>query len=489
MMSVDVLLSMALPPGFDVTAIDRDKPFGFAVGPLSMETEPQVFVLIPTQNPDAIKTLLPTEGEFYSTRVSGGYLGITRGLVYPDSTGKCELLDGVPEGIVGLSVDVAAILDSFGPMIEFGMQMARMGISDAVTNTPEAADGMDIAAIMDLYFEGAQNVLDSIEGFKLSVDVDETLVDVRWQMLVSEGSPMASLADEGPTRAAEFMPLLTEDSIAFIFGADTEALMDKTMPFFESLFSAYPEGMAEGMTQSLDSWKDAYGMFGNALAGSGSFGEDGMRIATYFDGAQFDQLLAKYESITREPFWASMGMQYVDTKKAQLGETTLTRFTFDFDIASILAETDPDVGAEQIAQMEAMMESLYGSQMVITLAKAGDLGVMTVGGDDDYLRAALDRAGKPNPLTPDMQRLTEMAATSSPFMAYRFDVGQMMTEVIPVLEGSFGTPPSGLEMFAGTSLPLNIYFAITPSTWTGGMMVDLVQAGEFARMMETIEER
>lgn len=489
MMSADMLLAQALPPGFDVTAIDRTKPFGFAVGPLSMQTEPQVFVLIPTSNPDAIKALLPTEGEFYSTRAAEGYLGITRGLEYPQGTGTCALLDGMPSGIAGVSIDVEAIVDAFGPMIEFGMQMARMTMADAVTQAPEAAAGMDIAAIMDSYFDVAQNVLDSVETLKLSVDVDETLVDLRWETVVSEGSPMASLAGEGTTDAAAYMPLVADDSIAFVFGADGEELMEKLQPFMDSLFSAYPEGMREGMLASMDSWKGVYGLFGNALAGSGSFTDEGMRFAAYFDGAQFNDLMAKYERMVSEPFWASMGMQYVDTKKATLGDHELTRFTFDFDVSGLLEDTGTEANEEQVAQLEAMMEAIYGGQLVTTFTKVGEMGLMTVGGGDDYLRAAIARASEAGRPSPDMMRLKGMAAASNPFMAYRFDIGEMMSQMVPVMEQSMGAPSSGLEMFEGTSLPLSLYFGVTPDTWTGGLMVDVVQAGEFAQMMQTVGER
>jgi len=488
MMNADMLLSQALPPGFDVTAIDRTKPFGFAVGPLSMEAQPQIFVLIPTSNADAIKALIPTEGEFYSTRAADGYLGITRGLEYPAGTGACALLDGVPSGIAGLSVDVEAIIDAFGPMIEFGMQMARMTMADAMANTPDAAGGMDLNAIMDSYFGMAQNVFDSVETFKLSVSVEESLVDVRWQTVVSEGSPMASLAGDGATQAAAYMPLLADDSIAFVFGADAEQLLEKMEPYMNSLFEAYPEGMREGMLASMDSWKGAYGLFGDALAGSGSFTDEGMRFAAYFDGAQFDTLMAKYESLVTEPFWASMGMQYVDTQKASIGDHQLTRFTFDFDVANLLQQTGSEADADQIKQLEAMMQAMYGNQLVTTFAKVGDMGVMTLGGGDEYLLEAIQRAGKHSRLSPDMMRLTGLAASSNPFMAYRFDIGQLMTQMVPMMEQSLGAPSSGLEMFEGTSLPLNLYFGIAPTIWTGGLMVDVVQAGEFAQMLQTAGE-
>lgn len=483
-MNADILLSQVLPPGFDLTAIDRDRPFGFAVGPLSMESEPQVFVIIPTKNPDAIKALLPTEGPVYSTRVSEGYLGITRGLDYPVGTGTCPLLQGMPQGIVGVSVDMETIFDTFGPMIEFGMQMARMQMQESLDQVPEASMGMDINAIMDGYFMMAQNAIDSMEGLKLSVAVEETLVDFRWQAIVAEGSPMASLAQSTPTSAAAFLPLLTDESIAMVFGADMEKLANQMMPFMDMMMAAYPEDLAAGMTASMDSWKGMYGDFGTAMAISGGFTESGLRMAGYFDGTRYDELLAHYDRIVGEPFWGVMGMRYVDTKKARLGETNLTRYTFDFDVEGLLDQAGTEADAEQIGMMETMMEAMYGSQMVLTFAKTGELGFMAIGGDDAYVTAALERAKKPGKLAADLARLENMAARANPFMAYRFDIGRIMTEMGPIMESALGMPSMGMEMFEGTSLPMNIYVGITPLEWTGGLMVDVVQAGEFAQLVQ-----
>jgi len=485
MMNADMLLGMALPPGFDVTAIDRERPFGFAVGPLSMESEPQVFVLVPTNNPDAIKSLLPTEGEVYSTRVSGGYLGITRGPNYPMGTGKCSLLSGLPSGVVSLSVDLETIFETFGPMIEFGMQMGRMQMETAIAEIPEADMGVDMSALMDGYFGMAESAIDSLTGLKLSVAVEETLVDFRWQMLVSEGSPMAQVSQGTPTDVATFLPLLSDDSLSFAMGADMGALLDQIRPFLDMAAAAYPEGMAEGLDASLDAWKNTYGLFGTAMAFSGGFTDEGMRMAGYFDGAHFDELLVRYSSIVREPFLETLGMHYVDMQQAKLGETELTRFTFDFDVAAILGESGEGADAEQVAMLQSMMQAIYGDRLVMTLAKTGDLGVLAVGGDDAYFTKVLGRAKQPGRLTPDIARLTSLAATANPFLAYRFDIGQLITQMGSVMETSMGIPPSGLEMFTGTSLPLSMYVGVTPLEWTGGLMVDVVQAREFAQLIQT----
>ena len=87
-----------------------------------------------------------------------------------------------------------------------------------------------------------------------------------------------------------------------------------------------------------------------------------------------------------------------------------------------------------------------------------------------------------------MQRLSGLAARSKPFLAYRMDMGKLISTVIPAMEQSMGLPSTGIGMFEGTSLPLNFYVGLEERSWTSGMMVDLVQVGDFVAMVERLSE-
>ena len=85
-----------------------------------------------------------------------------------------------------------------------------------------------------------------------------------------------------------------------------------------------------------------------------------------------------------------------------------------------------------------------------------------------------------------MARLVDLAATSSPFLGYRIDLARLMTSVIPSIEATMGAPSSGLEMFEGTHLPMTFYMAVEPTSWTGGLMLDLVQISDAILMIQTL---
>lgn len=478
MVSLDMLFSEVLPPGFDASAIDRDKPFGFAVASISMMSTPQIVVMVPTSKPDAIKALLPQEGMVFTTRMSGGYLAITEGASFPESTGKSKLLDQVAPGLISLSVDLEPIFDAFGPMIEGGLNMARMEADKLAELMAEFDDsGMDIAGIMNIYFGFAEDALDSLTGFNLSVVGDGSLLDLRYELLVDEGSPMSNLASSKPTDLAGNLHLLRDDAISVAFGGDMLDLFAKSDDLMESLFSAYPAPMGGALVEGMDSWTKAYGLFGTSVVGSGSLGENGMRMTTYFNGEHFDELLAEYEAMVQKPFFADLGLRFRGTEKAELAGTSITRFTFDFDMEGVLQNMGEEPAAADLEQMTAMIKKMYGEQLVFTLAKSGDKGIFLIGGDDAMLRKSIGHLASDGTAPADVLRLQDLAATNSPFFVERFNLGALITDFFPALAPAGAQLPPEAAVLADSDAFLNLYGGMTSSSWTSGITVDLVEIG------------
>ena len=489
--SVDMLLAQALPPGFDATAIDRTRPLGLAVGPIAMAPDPQPYFLIPTANPDAIKSALPMGGEGFPTRISEGYLGITMGREYGVSTGSSELLTRVPAGLLGLTVDLESILADMRPVIDSTVMLARMQI-EAMEGDLDAMgldQGMDLAALMDAYFDMFNGFLDSVTSMGMSLDLDDSMLDLRVEHGLAEASPMAGLAQGGGTDLSRVLPLIGDESFAMVAAAEWGQLMEDMDPFFALLLGAYPPEMAESLQASIDAAESLYELFGSTVAMGGNFSEDGMRISTYYVAQDQAALLARYDELMMEPYWEAIGMRYVDTKKGVLGEVELTRYTFDFDLEAMLALSGEELGEEELDPIMSLMDVIYGDQLVMTFAQVGDLGVMTLGDDDEFVKAAIERASAAGGAGPaDMSRLSGLAARSHPFMSYRLDLGKLLSTILPLVEDSMGAPASGIRMYEGASMPLNFYLGIDPSAWTTGVMIDLVLLAEFAAMMEAISD-
>ena len=260
-------------------------------------------------------------------------------------------------------------------------------------------------------------------------------------------------------------------------------MMTKSMPLMESLLGAYPDELGKGMRASMDAFKDIYNLFGTGMVASGGFGDNGMQVSAFFDGAHFDEILVAYKEALELPFWEELGMKYSGTKTGKSGDVSVTRFSFDFDMATIMEAMGEDLPPDEVTELKKMMAALYGESLVITFANSKDIGVMVIGADDTLMTDALGRVAAGGKIPEELTHLTDLVATSNPFFSCGVDVGELLSTIVPMIEGLMGAPASGMEMFEELSLPINMYFGASKSLWTTGLMVDLVQVSEFAQMM------
>jgi hypothetical protein len=484
MVSIDTMLARI---GLDPAMLDKTKPICFAVGALTMADEPQAFLVVPTTRGDMLMQLVVAmsgmPAEALQTKVVGDYMGITMGATYPES-GESELLGTVPNALMGLAIDVEAIVDTFGPMINLGMGMVRMqATSDLSGDMP-----MDLGALLDTYFGMAESAMDSIEQARFSINITDSLLDIREEFVISEGSPMSSIAADGNTDIAKLLPLMGNDSMSMVLGADMGDLIAKMQPLMESMMGAYPVEMGQGLLASMEVFNELYSLFGEGMVVSGGFSDHGLHATAFFDGASFDELLTAYKGALELPFWGQLGMKYIGTKTGKSGDVKVTRFTFDFDMSAFMEMMGEDIPEGELAEVEKMITALYGDSLVLTFAKTGGTGIMVLGADDTLMINALGRVAAGGKIPDELARLGDLAANSNPFLSYGIDMGEMISTMIPVLEKSMGAPAMGMEMFEGVHLPMNIYFGATKTMWTTGIMVDLIQVSEFVQMISIFDQ-
>lgn len=482
MVSADTMLQMA---GIDPAMIDHTKPLCFALGPVSMEQEPQPFVLIPTKDGEFMRELFAGMAgmppEMVQLRTSGSYVGMTMGPGYPEA-GESRILSTVPAGLIGLSVDMESVLDTYGPLLQMGMKMARIQMdSEMPADMP-----FNMGSLFDSAFGMAEGAMDSIEEFRLSVDITDSRLDIRETIVVSEGSPMSGIASDRPSNLAKLLPLMRDDSISMVVGANMGEMMTKMSPMLESLQGMYPAEMGEGLMASMDAFQDIYSKFGDGLVASGGFTENGMEMSMFFDGAEFDSLLAAYKGALEQPFWGQLGMKYLETKTGKSGEVNLTRFIFEFDMEAMMASLGEELPEAEVANLQKMMVAMYGENLTITLAQSGGIGTMIVGGGDDLMTEALGRIAAGGTAPRGFAPLADLAAKSNPFMSYALDFGEIISSTAPMMASAMGESPFPLEAVEGLSMPMNFYFGVSKTEWTGGMMVDLVQVGEFVQRMQEL---
>jgi hypothetical protein len=277
---------------------------------------------------------------------------------------------------------------------------------------------------------------------------------------------------------------MRDDSISVVVGANMGEMMTKMTPLLETLASVYPEGMGEGLTASMAAFQDIYGKFGDGFVAAGSFTDAGLEMSMFFDGAEFDGLLAAYKSALEQPFWGQMGMKYLETKTGKSGDVNLTRFVFEFDMEAMLASMGEELPESEMAELQEMMVAMYGENLTITLAQSGGIGAMVVGGGDDLMTEALGRIAAGGTAPRDFSLMADLAARSNPFMSYTLDVGELFSAMLPIVGNSMGEAPFPVEALEGLTMPMNFYFGASKTEWTGGMMVDMVKVGEFVKRMQ-----
>jgi hypothetical protein len=279
-----------------------------------------------------------------------------------------------------------------------------------------------------------------------------------------------------------------EGSVNMVIGADMGNLMNKMRPMMSGMMGAYPEEFGTSLMESMDAFEEIYGLFGGGMVASGGFTNEGMQMSAFFDGSHFDELLTAYRGTFELPFWEQLGMKYLDTKTGKSGDIEVTRFAFDFDLTTMMGMMGEEIPESELEEITTMIAALYGEQLVITFAKVNDIGVMVLGADDKLMTDALGRVATGGSVPENFEHIHELAANSNPFISYGLDLGELMTTLIPVLESSLGAPTMGMEMFEGLHLPMNFYFGASKTSWTSGMMVDLVQVSEFVQMIMMLEE-
>lgn len=481
MASLDMAFAELFPPDFDTTAIDRTLPVGFSVGQVTLEGEPQVFVMVPTTKPDAVKGALAREGEGFVFKGSAGYLAVSKGASYPTCTTNSPLIARLPQGVLAVSVDLDPILTAMDPVIAMGMDQARMTIADLEELFADE-EAKQITGVLQLYYDMAEGALASMNGVDLSLDVAENLLDLRVTTHFDAGSPMARFAIEGPTGAERFLSLLDDSHVSVLTASDYAKLIPVLEPGLARLLGAYPADMGAALESFMTDSMGFYEALGTAQVFNGGLSDSGVSGHGFFLPSDMALIRAKYQELAQSSALGAMGMRFVDQQQAQLGDVRLDRFTFEFDFETMLAELDENISDEEFEMGIAAIHALYGERLVLTVAEGPELGVFQINGTDAELRAALNRTLGGRGMLPEAARLQDLAANANPFVVERFDIMALMDRGMAAMGPVMGDalPPEFGAALAGQSTPLTLYMGFERTSMTKGIMLDVQKTGQAA---------
>lgn len=457
-MLVEVLELPFHPEGVDAT---RPIYVGLAVSPIGMQRT----YLIPVS--DAESLMESASFLDLNPEVRGNWVGLTTGPQYTPTTTNAIIGKLIP-GVVSARVDLEALMDTFGPIVEIGLAQARIEIQNQMEQVPSP---MDMDVLFDLYFDGIELLLHSAESLDLALVDNGKELTLHGSYRALEGSALADLMDPLPLPATLPVTIPSDSPITYVMVANMGALFTKFSPLFEDIVEIYPEDMRDPLTEYMGILPGMLKGFGNTTVGFGGFYPDGLKF-DYFSEYKSDVSFAeacKSMATEANSYLGSMGSSIGEPSQVEIDGVQVTQMpiTLDYDKlnASFSTGLDQGQGSDQIMDW---MKVVYGEKPVVSMAQVEDRIWLHIGDSNQSLQegVALLKAG-PAPAAQTFAALPGLPASAHPFITYRMEMVSLMKAVQPMLEAS------GLQFeLPDTQLNMTTWMGIDGRDFIGGFSIN-----------------
>ncbi len=477
-MQPSMLLHMMLMVEGSAELVDPDLPFGIAFGLDPMAGVAPTFIL-PTTDPKRFVQAAQGSPAGHETAVSGNYVGLSKSEKYSVRAQDHDLGLGMPTGVVALRIDLAQVIAQMRPMIEGGLQQ----MSQVAASAP--AGGMDPAQMVEAYQGWAEAFLDSAETLDLAWDMTGSKTELMGSFTAREGSPMALLAPQHSIDLGSVLGLLDEsEPLVFLLGMDMASAMKRFEPFLEELIQAYPEAMRRDLVRSIEAFEVLYPLYGNTMAGSGGFGPDGMRFVYYIEADDPRAALQKQEEVLGSDSFEPVGMKVQGPTCVEIDEHELTQFHYSFDREAMEEMMGTELSESDLEEMNAAMEMMYGQEgMVLSMGATAHHVVMVLGGDSDYLRAAMEKADRAATASTDLTEAVRKVDQTSASFVMQADLGLFTQQFLDVFSSAMGV--EGQAQRNISSAPLVMYGAVDGNRWHGGASMDVRELAGFLQDVQS----
>lgn len=464
-----------------VDQVDSARPVGMVVDVDEvMEGRSGGAFVVPVEDSSAfIDSLHQPDGAADPVSVEG-YVGVPMTSAYETASATHDMVGRMPQGVIAARVDLDALLAKYRPMIDAGMDQASAMFSDPALM--QASAGMDIAAMMEMYFNGFRAVLDSAKRLDLSIGADGDQLDFEMALEVREGSSLDGFL-EGSNSGVRKVAGYVDASQPFVFfaGVDMALMVEETKPFMDEVFKIYPESMQQAMAPFWDSMGDIYGQMGNGVAGSLDFGEEGMRAAYFMASEDPKAAIDYYLNMLSSEMVLQFGMSVEETGVAQIAGLDVSKMSLSIDYEKMVSSfvNDDDYLAPDPDALIEMTKQIYGSGgLSVSLASHDGVVGLVFGGDDEFVRRSMTSlAGGASALPPKTERLISGIDGARAGFAMRMDFGQMMAMGSKMAKAMEGMDSVLMQGLSGKTLSVEGYAAIEGRVWRGGFRMDVGEMG------------
>lgn len=499
--SLDALFS-EFPPEFDPAWIDLTRPVGFAVGKVNPMTgeEPVFCLFIPSNAPEQLATALA--GELPSSRIFGGYLGLSTSEVgYPDADPTAQIAGRVGAGAISGVIDLRPVLDETEPMIKMFASMGRGSMlseiqADQSMPAPIRAMAMDLG---NGAFDFLDDFIESVTEVHFSLDLNGTLVALDGSVHFSEGSPVAELKNmDGPRffELRRFMDASAPSTQAA--GFDLSFLAKTLRPYIDEVLNAIPveehgdsgpfesqQQAFEAVRTAIDRGVDLVGHFGDGMVSNAHINAGGMSMGGWIHGVQGDQLAGALMALFEVELASMAGLDLTmieSTESTQRMELTFTPETVARNFG--LSEWD-------LKDLQEMKQAFFPQPMGFSTTTVGDQTLFIVNGSRDTITQALASAKqtvKQDSMMLDMVQVK--LGDSYPFSASLIQMGPYLAGLgayVGSIEPDQAPNQEDLDAIAAIDLPIANYVGFDGLSFKMGMSADVKNVSQFIELLEVLD--
>lgn len=460
-----------LPVGLD--GVDTTRPV--FIGMDVTLGQPLVTALLPASDAAAIQAAAAEAGA--KSAVRGDWVGVSTKPAYAP-TASNPLLAAMQPGVVSVHVDLEALLELYGGLIEMMLVQAEAGIAQ---EAPPGAEGVDVTAMTELGLDGFRLFLDSAESLDLALNESGSELSLSGRYTALEGSDLAGLTSSLPLPQALPVSLDDDAAMSVLVSGDWSELMTTFGPLIETFDAIYPASMRAGMKAYMDSLAGVYEDLGDVVVGSIGIGAQGFQVSTYVTSEAEDAdarfaagVVAALESSGQA--LSGFGVTFGTPESLEIEGVSATRLPMNVDydkLAEISLVGVPEADrAEALAATTGMLRSIYGEHPIITIAQSGERICVDMGGDEARLKQAVARL-KEEPVSsgPLLAGLHGLPAAANPLVLYRIDLGAWMRSMGPIMDAA-GAGAEMPQFPEGVELDTTFWMALDGRQWCGGLTLD-----------------
>ena len=470
-------------PG-DLSGVLHDQPLGIAVAFPGDVPQPVPVFLVPFADPTTYAASFPEMPDMARPHVAGSYVALTMGPELGAPGAGTALTEGMAPGLLRGRVDLARLIEAYRPMIDMGMDMGRMQVENELDD-PDLDMPFDLEAMIDAYFDIADDVLESAELLELTLQVNGTQVHWHEVFTAKTGSPLGSVKGRSKTPLAAMVgSTVPGAAVTWIGTADFAALTKQLMPFMRDMMGMYPDDLGKAYMDLLSAYEPIYPLLGDAVSGSGDFASDGMRVAYVYTGGEPQKAVDAMAKAISNPALAAIGIELSsEPTLREIGGGPVYEHDLRYDWDKMMSTMGSD---PELQQATVALDALFGDTMRLAFAPRDERLVIVIGGDDAYLSSAVSAGQRQAGPSGSYAHSLEALGGANPAMAMQLDLGLLISQAVPDVLAAFGE-----ELHGGmdpVSVPIGIHFGIEDSRiWRAGFNLDVLDVAKLVEVLEAME--